>query len=54
MRIYKYKSEIFSKIQKCNRKINALIRQNQIRRIKVFVLIFYAQLIALVMFCDTK
>lgn len=40
MRIYKYKSEIFSKIQKYNRKINALIRQNQIRRIKVFVLIF--------------
>ena len=39
MKIYKYRNIMLEKMQKQTRKINALIRQNQIRRIKVIMLI---------------
>lgn len=37
--MYKYKNIMLEKLQKQTRKINALIRQNQIRRIKVIMLV---------------
>ena len=39
MKMYKYKNIMLEKLQKQTRKINALIRQNQIRRIKVIMLV---------------
>ena len=39
MKMYKYKNIMLEKLQKQTRKINALIRKNQIRRIKVIMLV---------------
>ena len=39
MKMYKYKNIMLEKLQKQTRKINALIKQNQIRRIKVIMLV---------------
>ncbi len=39
MKIYKYKNLMLEKMQKQTRRINAIIRQSQIRRIKVYILV---------------
>lgn len=39
MRIYKYKNVMLEKIQKKTRKINAIIKQSQIRRIKIYIFV---------------
>ena len=39
-KIYQYKNNVITTIQKNKRRINAYIRQSKIRRIKVYIILF--------------